>query len=148
MSIRKILVVCLILFVAGCACRTKSVGHEVAHIPTPGVESQLRDVRFAFDSYEIDRSAAALLQSHAEWLNANPQATVQIEGHCDERGTSEYNMVLGTNRAQAVREYLRGLGISGDRMTTVSYGKELPLDPRSNEEAWAKNRRAHFNVQE
>jgi peptidoglycan-associated lipoprotein len=147
MSIRKILVVCLVLFVAGCACRTKSVGHEVGHIPAAGVESPLQDVRFAFDSYEVSSSAAALLRSHAEWLNANPGVNVQIEGHCDERGTSEYNMVLGRNRAEAVREYLRGLGISADRMSTVSYGKELPLDPRSNEEAWAKNRRAHFNVQ-
>jgi peptidoglycan-associated lipoprotein len=72
---------------------------------------------------------------------------VQVEGHCDERGTNEYNMVLGMNRAKAAMNYLRSMGVEGDRMSTVSYGEELPLDPAHDEGAWAKNRRAHFNLQ-
>ena len=78
----------------------------------------------------------------------NEGIKVEVEGHCDERGTNEYNMALGERRATAAADYLRSLGVSGDRMRTVSYGEELPLDPRHNEEAWAKNRRVHFSVME
>jgi peptidoglycan-associated lipoprotein len=77
-------------------------------------------------------------------LESRPQARVLIEGHCDERGTVEYNLALGEKRAQAVKEYLVTYGVEGERLDTVSYGEERPLDPRSTEEAWAKNRRAHM----
>jgi peptidoglycan-associated lipoprotein len=86
------------------------------------------------------------LAGNAEWLKANSGSKVQIEGHCDERGTNEYNMVLGANRARAAMEHLRTLGVDASRMSTVSYGEELPLDPAHNEAAWAKNRRDHFKV--
>ncbi len=147
MRLRDVLLVLVVLvFVSACACRTRSVGLDGAHIPVAQEGLILKDVNFAFDSYQISPVAAEILRGHAEWLKNNPNTRVQIEGHCDERGTQEYNMVLGANRARAAMEYLRSLGISENRLSTVSYGKELPLDPRSNEEAWAKNRRAHFNI--
>lgn len=148
MRIAKLLVlIAALTLVTGCVCRSKKVGPGETHVPVVGEGRELRDVNFAFDSYELDGLAKSILNAHAQWLNTNPQVKVQIEGHCDERGTSEYNMVLGAKRARAAMEYLRSLGISAERMSTVSYGKELPLDPRHNEEAWAKNRRAHFNAQ-
>jgi len=148
MRIVKLLVVfAALLSVTGCACRSKKVGPEETNVPVVQEGKELRDINFAFDSYELDATARAILNANAQWLNANPEVKVQIEGHCDERGTNQYNMVLGAKRARAAMEYLRSLGVSADRMSTVSYGEELPLDPRHNEEAWAKNRRAHFNVQ-
>ena len=147
MRISKILCVIMIaVLVSGCACRTKKVGPGGDHIPVAEAGKELKDVNYAFDSYALDSTAKSILQANANWLKANPDPRVQIEGHCDERGTSEYNMVLGANRARAAYDYLRTLGIDANRMSTVSYGKELPLDPRSNEEAWARNRRAHFNL--
>src|SRR5262249_33215345 len=116
------------------------------NVPAAEAGRELKDIHFAFDSYALDAVAKGLLQENANWLKNNPSKRTQIEGHCDERGTSEYNMALGANRARAAQDYLRSLGIDGSRMSTVSYGKELPLDPRHNEEAWAKNRRDHFNV--
>jgi len=142
---RIVALVALCLLVAACSCRTKSVGD--GNIPMAEEGNILQDVNFAFDKYDLSMTARETLKRNAEWLQENEAASVVIEGHCDERGTKEYNMALGQRRAQAAYDYLRGLGISGDRMTTISYGKELPLDPRSNEEAWAKNRRAHFRVQ-
>jgi len=106
----------------------------------------LKDVQFPFDSAALTPAAKANLKTSAEWLQANPRRTVIIEGHCDERGTVEYNLVLGEKRARAVYDYMRGLGVDAKRMSTISYGKEFPLDPASNEAAWAKNRRAHFAV--
>ena len=82
----------------------------------------------------------------AEWMRENPNATVTIEGHCDERGTNEYNLALGDRRAESAKAFLTDLGIDSSRLTTISYGEERPVDPRSDEEAWAKNRRAHFVV--
>ena len=144
---RKLRVLALLMFaliMAGCACRTGKIGQD--NIPLAGDRSPLEDIHFAFDKYDLDETARAILNNHAAWLGENANRHVQIEGHCDERGTNEYNMVLGANRARAAMEYLRSMGVSADRMSTVSYGEELPLDPRHNEEAWAKNRRAHFNV--
>jgi peptidoglycan-associated lipoprotein len=140
------LVAALALVVTGCACRTNRIGPgENIGRATPGVE--MADINFGFDLYNIDAKAQSILAANAQWLKDNPNKSVQIEGHTDERGTAEYNMALGARRARAAMEYLRALGIDASRMSTVSYGEELPLDPRSNEEAWAKNRRAHFNVQ-
>jgi peptidoglycan-associated lipoprotein len=99
-------------------------------------------VHFAFDKYNIDPTAAATLKKQAAWLTANPGVKITVEGHCDERGTREYNQALGERRANAARDYLVSLGVAGDRIDTVSFGKERPQDPASSEMAWAKNRRA------
>jgi len=96
---------------------------------------------FDFDSYALRTDARATLEKEAAWLQQNRNVTVTIEGHADERGTREYNLALGERRANAERDYLVALGVDPNRIKTVSYGKERPVDPRSTEEAWAKNRR-------
>lgn len=109
-------------------------------------DSPLRPVFFALDQHDIDAQGQQVLQQNAEVLKRYPSWQITIEGHCDERGTAEYNLALGERRAIAARNYLVSLGIPADRIRTVSYGKEFPFDPGHNEEAWAKNRRAHFVV--
>ena len=104
----------------------------------------LKDVHFAYDSYELDSTARDILAANAEWLKDNPRARTEIEGHCDERGTVEYNLALGARRAKAVKDYLTTLGISGDRLSTISYGEELPLCREASESCYARNRRVHF----
>jgi peptidoglycan-associated lipoprotein len=105
------------------------------------------DVYFEFDSSVLQPRAIDVLKRKAEWLRAYPGASVIIEGHCDERGTSEYNLALGDRRAESAKAFLVNLGIDENRFMTISYGEERPLDPRHTEEAWAKNRRAHFVVE-
>ena len=147
MRISKILMVlAAALVVTGCTCKTKQIAQEAPQVPVATEKSPLDDIHFAFDKYNIDALAQGILKKNAEWLKANPNAKTQVEGHCDERGTAEYNMALGQRRAKATFDYLKTLGIDPSRMSTVSYGKELPLDPAHNEAAWAKNRRDHFNV--
>jgi peptidoglycan-associated lipoprotein len=109
-------------------------------------ESPLKPVFFGLDSAEIDDQNRASVAANAELLKKFPKWTVTIEGHTDERGTAEYNLALGERRAVAVRAYLLSLGVSPDRVRTVSYGKEFPFDPGHDEAAWAKNRRAHFVI--
>ena len=109
-------------------------------------ESPFQPVFFPFDSSDIDSGAQATLNSNAEILKRYTTWTITIEGHADERGTAEYNLALGERRALSARNYLVSLGIAADRLRTISYGKEFPFDPGHNEEAWAKNRRAHFVV--
>jgi peptidoglycan-associated lipoprotein len=109
-------------------------------------ESPLQPVFYTYDSSEVSGDSVGVLQKNAEILRQYPNWVVTIEGHSDERGTAEYNLSLGERRAQAARAYLVSLGIPADRLRTVSYGKEFPFDPGSTEEAWAKNRRAHFVV--
>lgn len=99
-------------------------------------------VHFAFDDSNISSEYAEMLQAHAEYLVANPNVSVVIEGHTDERGTPEYNIALGERRANAVVSYMQNLGVLSSQLSTVSYGEERPLVRRSNEEAWAQNRRA------
>lgn len=99
-------------------------------------------VHFSVDQYDIDPEARAILDGQATWLARYPQARVTIEGHCDERGTREYNLALGDRRANAAKNYLAAKGIDAARMTTISYGKERPLALGSDEESWAQNRRA------
>ena len=111
-----------------------------------GEGGPLADVYFEYDQARLSDEARAVLEKHALWLQNHRSAKVAIEGHCDERGTVDYNLALGEQRARATRDYLVSLGVAGDRLTTVSYGKERPLDAASNEAAWAKNRRAHFLV--
>jgi peptidoglycan-associated lipoprotein len=109
-----------------------------------GEGGPLQDVLFEFDSYDLSLNARSTLQSNAEWLRSNSQVRVEIEGHCDERGTVEYNLALGAKRAKAVRDYLVSLGISAERLSTISYGEELPLCHEPTEDCWRQNRRAHF----
>jgi peptidoglycan-associated lipoprotein len=106
------------------------------------------DIHFDFDSYEILSLDAGTLQEISIWLTEHEDIRVMVEGHCDERGTNEYNMALGEQRALAARRYLVHLGIASSRLGTISYGEESPFDPRSTEDAWAKNRRAHFVISE
>ncbi|SFM75055.1 peptidoglycan-associated lipoprotein Pal [Thermodesulforhabdus norvegica] len=103
-----------------------------------------RDIHFAFDSYELTEEAKRILEEKAEFLKRYPLVTVTIEGHCDERGTNEYNLALGERRAHSAWQYLVNLGIDPNRMTTISYGEEKPIALGHDEESWAKNRRAHF----
>jgi len=118
----------------------------------PGIEgdvlesSMLHDIHFAFDRYDLSPEARGILAKNAEFILKFPRAKIQIEGHCDERGTNEYNLALGERRALSAKKYLVSLGVPAHRLATISYGEELPIDPRHNEEAWAKNRRAHFVI--
>jgi peptidoglycan-associated lipoprotein len=109
-------------------------------------DSPLQPVFFAYDSAEVDSESRRVLDQNAEVLRRNPNWVVTIEGHCDERGTAEYNLALGERRAVAARQYLVEIGLSPDRLRTVSYGKEFPFDPGSNETAWRQNRRAHLVI--
>jgi len=109
-------------------------------------ESQFETVHFDFDKYNLRSDAKAALDNNYELLNEFSSAIIKIEGHCDERGTVEYNLSLGDKRAKAAQDYLIGLGIAPNRISIISYGKERPIDPLSNEEAWAKNRRGEFLV--
>lgn len=104
------------------------------------------NVHFEFDRSNLLSDAQEILRSKAQWLRENPDVSVIIEGHCDERGTSEYNLALGDRRANSAKAYLTDLGIAGSRLTCISYGEERPLDSGHNEEAWAKNRRAQFMI--
>jgi peptidoglycan-associated lipoprotein len=108
--------------------------------------SPLKPVFFDYDSAELNAMAQTILNEDATTLKRYPGWTVTVEGHCDERGTAEYNLALGERRAVAARAYLMSLGIPADRIRTVSYGKEFPFDPGHDEGAFAKNRRAHFVI--
>lgn len=107
----------------------------------------LQNIYFDFDSYTIRPDALPTLQKLVAWLGGNQAVKVTIEGYCDERGTTEYNLALGQKRAEAAMDYLLKAGVSAGRMKVVSYGKEAPVDAGHTEEAWAKNRRAHFATQ-
>lgn len=110
-------------------------------------EAALKDVNFDFDKSAIREADKAKLQAIADFLKAFPQAKVQIEGHCDERGTVEYNLALGERRANAVQAYLVSLGVTEARLSTISYGKERPKVTGHDEQSWLANRRAEFKLQ-
>lgn len=118
----------------------------------PGIEGEfyepleLRDCHFDFDKYNLTPEAIKILSENAEILKKLPNSKIQIEGHCDERGTNEYNLALGERRASSVKTYLISLGITQMHISTISYGEEMPIDPGHNEEAWTKNRRAHIII--
>lgn len=109
---------------------------------------ELERIHFAFDMYDLNTEARQTLQNNALYLEQNPETSIILEGHCDERGSDEYNLALGEKRARAAAEYLKNLGIDSSRIRTISYGEEKPLDPASNEEAWSLNRRAEFKPQQ
>ena len=114
----------------------------------PGSDADFRrsvtsnTVNFSVDQFDIDATARRILDSQADWLGRNPRVRITIEGHCDERGTREYNLALGDRRANAAKNYLAARGVDPARMTTISYGKERPAALGSDEESWAQNRRA------
>lgn len=103
-------------------------------------------IHFDFDQYVLTDAAKGILVSNAGLLRAAPAVKVLIEGHCDERGSDEYNLALGEKRALATKNYLVSLGVAADRMSVISYGEEMPIDSASTKDAWAKNRRANFKV--
>ena len=108
----------------------------------------LQNVYFDFDKSALTPAAIAKLDKTAAWMQKTAEAKVEIQGHCDERGTNEYNMALGERRANSAEKYLVNLGVSSDRISTVSYGEERPADPGHDEAAWAKNRRCEFKIAE
>lgn len=112
----------------------------------PSEGGPLQDVHFDYDRYDLRTEDRAVLQQNANWLKEHANAKVEIEGHCDNRGTVEYNLALGAKRAKSVKDYLVSLGIAADRLSTISYGEELPLCREDNEECWSRNRRAHSVV--
>lgn len=108
---------------------------------------KISNIYFAFDDFSLSEEAKRTLLEDAAWLLNNPQEEVVIEGHCDERGTAEYNIALGERRANSAKRYLINLGVKPGQLSTISYGEEKPADPGHDEEAWAKNRRAEFVIQ-
>ena len=156
---------CVALGVAGCSSKKKGVGEGegAANVGNQGLGDTslqalqkgelgassggpLHDIHFSYNDYTVQPQDSSVLRDNANWLNAHPQSNVQVEGHCDERGSEEYNIALGAKRAQSAKDYLITLGISPGRISTISYGKELPLCQDHDETCWAQNRRDHFVV--
>jgi peptidoglycan-associated lipoprotein len=125
--------------------RTQPKPPEVTENPRAWME-KVQDVFFDFDKAELRADARSVLQADAQYLKDHPDAKVVLEGHCDERGTEEYNLALGQRRADAVKQYLVDLGVPASRLSTISYGEEKPFVMGHTEEAWAKNRRVHFDI--
>lgn len=121
-------------------------GGPIAEKELETIQTSLRIIYFDYDKYTLTPEAQEALQYNAEILKRVPHLSVVAEGHCDERGTAEYNLALGDRRARSVAEYLANLGVAPNRLSTVSYGSELPVDPGHNEAAWAKNRRVYLRV--
>ena len=115
-------------------------------VPETPPSSPLQEVYFGFDSFDLSGDARATLKRNADWLKSNQYVRVEIEGHCDDRGTNEYNLALGAKRAQAAKDYLVSLGIPSDRLSTISYGEELPVCREQTEDCWQRNRRDRFVV--
>ena len=149
MRFKFLAVLALVTLVSACA-GTEGTGTAGGGV-TPGTQEDLvvnvgDRVFFAFDKYNLDDQARRTLEKQAAWLKTNTGNSVTIEGHCDERGTREYNIALGERRANAAKDYLVALGISPNRIKTISYGKERPVALGSNESAWAQNRRGVTQV--
>jgi peptidoglycan-associated lipoprotein len=106
----------------------------------------LKDIYFDFDSHNLNADAREILRANANWLKSNPAARAEIEGHSDERGTNEYNLALGAKRAQTAKDFLATLGVRADRLSTISYGEEIPMCKDASENCWQRNRRARFVV--
>jgi peptidoglycan-associated lipoprotein len=123
----------------GVSARAQAYGPE-------GIAFESEDVFFEYDQATLTGESRNLLQKKAGFLKKHPEVQITIEGHCDQRGSSDYNLGLGQKRADSVKNYLQDLGIAGNRLATVSYGKEQPLDPDMNESAFAKNRRGHLVI--
>lgn len=148
-------VACLVsLAIAGCSSKGPKLDPSLGATDTSGAMASnesgvdaaalaaLKVVYFPYDAYTLTKDARATLKANAAWLKEHPNVQVQIEGHCDERGSTEYNLALGEKRANAVKSYLTKLGLDGERLSIISYGKERPADAGHDETAWAMNRRA------
>lgn len=166
MSLLAVFTLCLIVSLAACSKKDVvqdepafgATGDEGATAGSEGAvgtegagdagmpSSDLRVAYFAYDSYSLGGDAREALKYNANWLKENASATIQIEGHCDERGTTEYNIALGEKRANAAKDYLVRLGVDASRVSVISYGEERPSDPGHDESAWGKNRRAAFVI--
>jgi len=165
--LKFILLTCILVVFAGCGGSKETVNFEPDPFPepepvteeldlnsqpdppkeeemTPKQPTVLRTINFEFDRFSLTATSKAVLAENARQLLENPEISVRIEGHCDERGTVEYNLALGERRAIVTRDYLINYGISPNRITILSYGKERPLDPRHIPDAWDNNRRAEF----
>jgi peptidoglycan-associated lipoprotein len=116
---------------------------DVQHGRSPQEDGIMKDIHFGYDSAEIESGERDRLAQNLEWLRQNPRAKIELEGHCDSRGTIEYNLGLGSKRAKSVKDYYVGQGVAADRLSTISYGKELPLCQDESEECWGRNRRVH-----
>jgi peptidoglycan-associated lipoprotein len=170
-SIFAVVVIVLAFFVSGCAKKAKPEVVEVdvievkpapapAPVPAPVVQTQAplpnlddeikafqeKVVYFDFDKFDLKPEAQETLNQQADFLKANQTITIQVAGNCDERGTVEYNLALGDKRAKSAQDYLISIGIAKERISIISYGKEKPVDPGKNEEAWAKNRNDQFVI--
>jgi peptidoglycan-associated lipoprotein len=157
---RLFLALALITLVAGAGCgsgQTKpdespTADAAVSEVDNLGQDSDhggaggLQTIYFPYDAFTLDSTAKGTLKTNSEILKQKGSLKIQVEGHCDQRGGIQYNIALGEKRANAVRKYLIDLGVGGDRVTTISFGKERPLDTAENEQAYAKNRRANFVV--
>jgi len=120
----------------------EAISRGVAAVTPPG--AALKDVYYQFDSVELEGEAIEILKKNAEWLKANPKARVEVEGHCDDVGSAEYNLALGAKRAQTAKDFLVSQGIASERLVTISYGKEAPACFELTEECRVRNRRARF----
>ena len=152
--------VCAVAALGACASRPADTGPgpqtsgpatEAPRGPVPGSVEDFRvsvgdRVFFGYDRFDLTPEARSVLERQAAWLRQYPGVSVLVAGNCDERGTREYNLALGARRAAAARDYLVSLGVASNRLETASYGKERPLDPRSNEEAWSVNRNSHTQI--
>jgi peptidoglycan-associated lipoprotein len=175
-SIFAVVVIVIAFFIVGCAKKAQPETVEIdvvkvkppttvavpapAPTPAPVVQTQAllpnlddeikafqeKIVYFDFDRFDLRPEAQETINQQANFLKANQSITIQIAGNCDERGTVEYNLALGEKRAKAAQDYLLSLGVTNERISTISYGKEKPVDPGKNEEAWAKNRNDQFVV--
>jgi peptidoglycan-associated lipoprotein len=124
----------------------RSLEEDIKAMSLDRVSSYLKPAFFDYDKADLRTDARDVLAANAAWLKSHPTVAFTIEGHCDERGTAQYNLALGDRRANSAKEYLVSLGIDAGRVKTVSYGKERPFATQHDEDAWAKNRRAHFVV--
>lgn len=154
-----IAIVVLLVFVAGCAPRVvrpgatgtpgvlgRGPGGPVAEQDLQMLQANLKTIYFDYDHYTLSPESQAALQYNADVIKRAAQGKIVAEGHCDERGTAEYNLALGDRRARAAADFLVSLGVPPQSLSTVSYGSELPVDPAHNEAAWAKNRRVYLRV--
>ncbi len=142
----------LVVVMVGCAKRPATIAAS-APAPTGAAGARdftaiadLKDVFFDFDKYDIRPTDAKMLDANAAWLKSHENMLVLVEGHCDERGTNEYNLALGERRAKATMNYLVAQGVQANRITIISYGEERPVCTEHTEACWAKNRRAHFLI--
>ena len=156
-KLSTILIFTLALAISGCASKKTATDSDIADLPENNplelngssdnnTAGQLQTVNFDYDSAQLNSAAKSILDLNAAYLNSATNIKVQIEGHCDERGSVQYNLALGERRAKSVKNYLTTRGISSSRISTISFGKENPLDTGADESAWSANRRGNFVI--